>query len=60
MQFEAESTQEESQARVTIWLECLNNSLEIINRKYGTNYKAERRNIDEYGKDNIDRVGELS
>lgn len=60
VQFEAESTQEESQARVTIWMECLNNSLEIINRKYGTNYKAERRNVNEYSKNNFDRVGELS
>lgn len=61
VEYEASSAIEESQARVTIWVECLNQSFERVNKKYGTNFTAERRSmINGSSKDNADRFGELS
>lgn len=57
IEYEASSAIEESQARVTIWVECLNQSLKRVNEKYGTNFSAERRSvINESSKSNIDRT----
>lgn len=42
---EAESSEEESQARVTIWKECLDSSMELINKMFpGLNLSVELRN----------------
>lgn len=40
VQAEAESKNVEAVARATVWLDTLNNSLDIINRKYGTSMTA--------------------
>lgn len=43
IEYEASSAVEESQARVTIWVECLNQSFKRVNEMYGTTFSAERR-----------------
>lgn len=40
---EAESKQVESIARVTVWVECLNRSFELVNKMYGMNLSASIR-----------------
>ena len=59
-EYESESSQEESQARITIWLECLNESLEKVNIHYNKDFYAERRKL--YGDSNWDtnRSGNIS
>ncbi len=59
-EYESSSSIEESQARVTIWVECLNQSFRRVNKKYGTNFTAERRSVsNESSKSNIDRTRKL-
>lgn len=55
---EADSKQIESVARLTTWVECLQNSMEIINKHFNTNLSVEMRfkGGADNGKDNIDRV----
>ena len=60
-EYESSSSIEESQARVTIWVECLNESFKKVNEKYGTNFSAERRSIiNGSSESDIDRSGKLS
>lgn len=47
VQAEATSKEVEAVARATVWIDCLNNSLETINRRYGTNMRA-RLTFDSY------------
>lgn len=61
VEYEASSAIEESQARVTIWIECLNQSFKRVNEKYGTNFSAERRStINGSSESDVNRSGELS
>lgn len=60
---EANSKKSECLARVTVWKECLENSLEIVNKVYGTNISVEIRaeEVSNDGvEDNPNRNGELS
>lgn len=60
-EYESSSSIEESQARVTIWVECLNDSFKQVNKKYGTTFSAERRSLaNGASKSNIDRSGKFS
>lgn len=60
-EYESSSSIEESQARVTIWVECLNESFKQVNEKYGTNFSAERRSVvNGSNKSDVDRFGKLS
>lgn len=60
IEYEASSAVEESQARVTIWVECLNQSFKRVNEKYGTNFSAERRSkINGANESNVDWTGKL-
>lgn len=59
-EYESESSKEESQARVTIWIECLNESLKKVNAHYNKNFYAERRSMYGNSDRNIDRIGDLS
>lgn len=61
VEYEASSAIEESQARVTIWIECLNQSFKRVNEKYGTNFSAERRStINGSSESDVNRSGKLS
>lgn len=40
---EAESKEMESQARITIWKECLSSSFDVVNSHFGTDFKVETR-----------------
>lgn len=60
VEYEAESSVEESQARITIWIECLNESFKRINEKYHVDFKAERRVCNGYSENNADRDGKIS
>lgn len=63
---EAESKEMESQARVTIWKDCLSSSFEVVNEKYGTNFNVEtrleidRKESEEVGETNSSRNLQLS
>lgn len=64
---EADSTAIESQARISVWMECLENSIKTIKELYpDIELSAELRKVDILGgeendsKDNIDRNVELS
>ena len=60
IEYEASSAVEESQARVTIWVECLNQSFRRVNEKYGTSFSAERRSVvNGSSESNFDRSGKL-
>ena len=60
-EYESSSSIEESQARVTIWVECLNESFKQVNEKYGTNFSAERRSVvNGSSKSDVDRAREFS
>ena len=59
-EYESESSQEESQARITIWLECLNESLEKVNEHYNKNFYAERRGLNGNSDRNTATLGSLS
>lgn len=53
--YESESMIQESQAKITIWLECLRKSMDQVNAKYNTNFKVERRRVDESVYDDASR-----
>lgn len=42
---EAQSKQIEASARITIWIDTLNSCFKTVNARYGTNFKAERREV---------------
>lgn len=46
---EAESTQVESMSRLTVWIDTLNESAELINNHFGTQLKFEKRFDDQDG-----------
>ena len=55
---EADSTKIESIARVSLWIETLNSSYSIFNKKYGYNIKASLRFPSGLESDQIDAGGE--
>lgn len=58
---EANSKKEECKARVTVWKETLQNSLDIVNKTFGTNITVDiRQEVNEDGvENNANRNGEL-
>lgn len=51
---EADSKEEDSSARCTVWLRELNSSLSTVNELYGLNIRARRKEVEENGEvDNI-------
>ena len=60
---EAESREQDSTARLDVWMSTLDSSLKLVNKMFGTNIKAELnydKEVSDNGKNNIDRDGELS
>lgn len=47
---EADSKQEESQARLNLWIDTINESLKSVNKLFGTNLSA---TVNEFGKDGV-------